>query len=166
PSREVPVVGVTGTNGKTTTTHLVAHLLERAGRPTGLIGTLTGVRTTPEAPDLQARLRELVDGGAVAVVMEVSSHALALHRVDGTRFELAVFTNLGRDHLDLHGTQERYFAAKALLFAPKLSERGLVNGDDVHGQLLADAAEIPTSMFRESDASDITVTAIGHSYTW
>ncbi|MCI3950310.1 MAG: UDP-N-acetylmuramyl-tripeptide synthetase, partial [Acidimicrobiales bacterium] len=116
PSAALPVVGVTGTNGKTTTTWLLQAVLEAAGRPTGLIGTLSGARTTPEAPDLQARLAELRDEGRRAVAMEVSSHALALHRVDGTRFAVAVFTNLGRDHLDFHDSLEDYFAAKARLF--------------------------------------------------
>ena len=127
PSRSLTVVGVTGTNGKTTTTSLIASILEAAGRSTGIIGTLTGKHTTPEAPDLQQRLADFLAAGKKAVVMEVSSHALQLHRVAGTRFELAVFTNLGRDHLDLHGTIERYFAAKALLFDPVLSARGIAN---------------------------------------
>ena len=118
PSTLLRVVGITGTNGKTTTSGLLASVLRAAGDPTGVIGTLSGAHTTPEAPELQARLAAMRDAGTRSVVMEVSSHALALHRVDGTRFDAAVFTNLGRDHLDLHGTVEDYFKAKAMLFEP------------------------------------------------
>ena len=142
PSRDLHVVGITGTNGKTTTTHLLAAILRAAGRPTGVIGTLSGTHTTPEAPELQARLAGFRDAGDRAVVMEVSSHALALHRVDGTRFAAAVFTNLGTDHLDLHGTAEEYFRAKARLFTPELAAVGVTNVDDAHGRLLLDAAPI------------------------
>src|SRR5207253_11432213 len=92
--------------------------LEAGGRPTPTIGTLTGERTTPEAPELQARLAALRGGGASAVAMEVSSHALAQHRVDAVWFAVAVFTNLSQDHLDFHGSMEEYFAAKASLFDP------------------------------------------------
>jgi UDP-N-acetylmuramoyl-L-alanyl-D-glutamate--2,6-diaminopimelate ligase len=155
PSATVPVVGVTGTNGKTTTTWLLRSVLEAAGRPTGLIGTLSGARTTPEAPDLQARLAELRDEGKRAVSMEVSSHALALHRVDGTRFAVAVFTNLGRDHLDFHESVEDYFAAKARLFAPELAAVAVVGLDDPHGRLLRDAARIPTVGYSLDDVDDL-----------
>jgi UDP-N-acetylmuramoyl-L-alanyl-D-glutamate--2,6-diaminopimelate ligase len=155
PSATLPVVGVTGTNGKTTTTWLLKAVLEAAGRPTGLIGTLSGARTTPEAPDLQARLAELRDEGARAVSMEVSSHALALHRVDGTRFAVAVFTNLGRDHLDFHHSLEDYFAAKARLFTPELAEVAVVGLDDAHGRLLRDAALIPTRGYSLDDVDDL-----------
>ncbi len=166
PSRSLTLVGVTGTNGKTTTTSLIAAILESAGIPTGVIGTLTGKHTTPEAPDLQAQLAGFLAAGKRAVAMEVSSHALALHRVEGTRFALAVFTNLGRDHLDLHGTMERYFAAKAELFRPSLSAQGVANVDDPHGQLLVDAASIPMTSFSHDDLIDLTVTPTGHAYTW
>ena len=120
----------------------LAAILRAAGDPTSVIGTLSGAYTTPEAPELQARLAELRDQGDRSVVMEVSSHALALHRVDGTRFDAAVFTNLGRDHLDLHGTVEEYFRAKALLFQPGRAVVGVVNVDDPHGRRLFDAAPI------------------------
>ena len=138
PSRALRVVGITGTNGKTTTTHLLAAILRAAGLPTTVLGTLSGAKTTPEAPELQQRLAAALDSGSEAVVMEVSSHALALHRVDGTRFAAAVFTNLGTDHLDLHGTVEAYFRAKARLFTPELSAIGVANADDPHGRLLLD----------------------------
>ncbi len=166
PSRALRVIGVTGTTGKTTTTHLVGAICEAAGWPADVIGTLTGQHTTPEAPDFQARLAAARDAGRLAVATEVSSHALALHRVDGTRFAVAVFTNLGRDHLDFHGSTERYFAAKARLFTPHLSERAVVNLDDVHGRLLADAATIPTIGFSQAALSDVTITSTSHAYDW
>lgn len=166
PCRDLTMVGVTGTNGKTTTTHLIAAILTSAGLPTGVIGTLSGVHTTPESPELQRRLAEIRDAGDAAVAMEVSSHALALHRVVGCRFDVGVFTNLGRDHLDFHGTVERYFAAKAALFTPELCAVGVVNADDVHGRLLIDAAPIPIVPFSLDELTDVVVTASQHSYTW
>ena len=166
PSRSLTLVGVTGTNGKTTTTSLVESILVADGRSTGVIGTLTGAHTTPESPDLQRQLAAFVADGATAVVMEVSSHALELQRVAGSHFDIAVFTNLGRDHLDLHGTQERYFAAKARLFQPDLSDLAVVNIDDPHGRLLMDVGAIPTEGFSRADVSDVEVSAVDHSYTW
>ncbi|MGH9119024.1 MAG: UDP-N-acetylmuramoyl-L-alanyl-D-glutamate--2,6-diaminopimelate ligase [Acidimicrobiales bacterium] len=166
PARSLDVVGVTGTGGKTTTIHLLGSILDAAGRPAGLIGTLTGARTTPEAPELQARLAGFRDEGKRAVAMEVSSHALAMHRVDGTRFELAVFTNLSRDHLDFHRSMEDYFAAKARLFTPELAARGLANLDDAHGRLLADAAVIPTVGYSMADAGDVRVGARESRLRW
>jgi len=166
PSESITIVGITGTNGKTTTSHLLAAILEHAGTPTAVFGTLSGRFTTPEAPELQRRLAEARDAGKGAVVMEVSSHALALHRVDGTRFAVAVFTNLGRDHYDFHGTEERYFAAKARLFTPELSDRGVVNLDDVHGRLLGDVASIPTEGFSEDHVTGVFADAVRHGYRW
>jgi UDP-N-acetylmuramoyl-L-alanyl-D-glutamate--2,6-diaminopimelate ligase len=166
PARRLTMLGVTGTNGKTTTTSLIAAVLSAAGMRTGTIGTLTGIHTTPESPDLQARLAEFVEQEMTAVVMEVSSHALALRRVIGCHFDLAVFTNLGRDHLDLHGTPEQYFAAKALLFRPDLADAAVVNIDDTHGRLLRDLGDVPTEGFSLADVSDVVVTATSHSYTW
>jgi UDP-N-acetylmuramoyl-L-alanyl-D-glutamate--2,6-diaminopimelate ligase len=166
PSRALTLVGVTGTNGKTTTTSLIVSILNAAGRRSGLIGTLTGTHTTPESSEIQARLAAFVDEGVTAVVMEVSSHALELQRIVGCHFDIAVFTNLGRDHLDLHGTQERYFAAKARLFQPELADRAVVNIDDPHGRLLMDVGAIPTEGFGLGDISDVDVSATQHSYTW
>ncbi len=166
PSRALTMVGVTGTNGKTTTSSLISSVLVAAGRTTGMIGTLTGAHTTPESPDLQARLAKFVEQGVTAVVIEVSSHALELQRVVGCHFDLAVFTNLGRDHLDLHGTHERYFAAKAKLFRPDLSDAAIVNIDDPHGRLLMDVGSIPTVGFGLSDIDGVTVSATHHSYSW
>jgi UDP-N-acetylmuramoyl-L-alanyl-D-glutamate--2,6-diaminopimelate ligase len=166
PSRALDVVGVTGTNGKTTTTHLLAAILEHAGRSTGVIGTLSGARTTPEAPELQARLAELRDEGRQAVAMEVSSHALALDRVAGTRFRVAVFTNLSRDHLDFHPTMEDYFAAKARLFEPRYAEAAVVNVDDTRGRLLVDAAAVPTTTYSLGDVDDLELGPTSSTGTW
>lgn len=133
PARELTTVGVTGTNGKTTVSQLVRSVLETDGRRTGALGTLAGARTTPEAPDLQRTLAGLAEEGCVAAVVEVSSHALTEHRVDGIRFDVAAFTNLSRDHLDHHGGMEAYFAAKASLFTPDRCARAVVFVDDPWG---------------------------------
>ncbi len=109
PSRDLEVVGVTGTNGKTSVIYLLEQILSRAGQAVESSGTLTGERTTPEAPDLQNRLALWRDNGIDSVVMEVSSHALSQHRVDGTEFSAVAFTNLSRDHLDYHKSMEEYF---------------------------------------------------------
>jgi UDP-N-acetylmuramoyl-L-alanyl-D-glutamate--2,6-diaminopimelate ligase len=166
PSDQLTVVGVTGTNGKTTTTYLLASIFEAAGWSAGIVGTLSAALTTPEAPELQTALAAFRDEGKRAVAMEVSSHALELHRVDGTRFTSAVFTNLGRDHLDLHGSEERYFAAKARLFEPQFTALGIVNLDDVRGRLLADVATIALVGFGHADAIDLVVGADRHAFRW
>ncbi len=165
PSRQLRVVGITGTNGKTTTAYLLRAIFEAAGQRSGLLGTVIysvggedreATRTTPAAPDLQKLLREMVDNGCAAAVMEVSSHALALKRVDGMRFAAGVFSNLTRDHLDFHGDMESYFAAKRRLFemlpdgAP-----GVVNVDDPKGQVLAGIARRPVTYALRS-AADVT----------
>lgn len=166
PSRSLSVVGITGTNGKTTTTHLLGAIFEAAGMPNGVIGTLTGVRTTPEAPELQKQLAELVANGATAVAMEVSSHALDQHRVDGTWFTAAVFTNLSRDHLDHHGDMSHYFQAKARLFDPAFTALAVVNLDDPHGRLLSDASTVPVVGYSLDDATDLVITETGSTFTW
>jgi UDP-N-acetylmuramoyl-L-alanyl-D-glutamate--2,6-diaminopimelate ligase len=166
PSRAMSVVGVTGTNGKTTVTAMLQAVLSAAGRRCEVIGTLTGARTTPESTELQAQLAGFRDDGVDAVAMEVSSHALELHRVDGTWFSVAVFTNLGRDHLDFHRTEEAYFRAKARLFEPDRCARAVVNRDDAHGRLLLDAARVPTVAYSLGDASDVAVGAAGSTFTW
>lgn len=166
PCDSLLTVGVTGTNGKTTVSQLIGHVLRATGRRTEVFGTLSGRFTTPEAPTLQRALAECRDDGVAAVAMEVSSHALVYERVAGAHFDVSVFTNLGRDHLDLHGTVERYFAAKARLFEPRLSEVGVVNTDDVHGRLLFDTASISLVPFSADDASDVEIGATWHSYTW
>lgn len=143
PSEHLTMIGVTGTNGKTTVVHIVAAILESARRPTAVIGTLTGARTTPEAPDLQEQLASLLESGVGSVAMEVSSHALELHRVDGTRFTVAAFTNLSQDHLDFHGDLETYFAAKARLFSPAFCDLAVVNADDAWGKRLIEHVGVP-----------------------
>ena len=165
PSRRMTVVGITGTNGKTTTAYVLRSIFEAAGRRCGLIGTVTGrigeqqvaaTRTTPEAPDAQSAMRDMVDIGCEACVMEVSSHALALRRVDGTRFSAAVFTNLTRDHLDFHHDMEGYFAAKRRLFEMLPAEApALINADDPRAASLRDVARRPVTygMHREADVT-------------
>jgi UDP-N-acetylmuramoyl-L-alanyl-D-glutamate--2,6-diaminopimelate ligase len=166
PSSTMTVIGVTGTNGKTTTVHLLANAFAEAGRRVEVLGTLTGERTTPESPDLQATLAAWRDNGIDAVAMEVSSHALSLHRVDGTRFRVAVFTNLSRDHLDFHATMEAYFEAKAALFQPEFADRAVVNLDSPYGRLLDDSATIPTTGFSLEDLDDIEIGTNGSRFRW
>jgi UDP-N-acetylmuramoyl-L-alanyl-D-glutamate--2,6-diaminopimelate ligase len=160
PSAELTVVGITGTNGKTTTAYLIEAGLRAAGHITGLLGTvetrladevLPSVRTTPEAPELQALLAVARERGVTAVVMEVSSHALALGRVEGIRFAAGVFTNLGEDHLDFHADLDEYFAAKAKLFDGR-SERAVINVDDPAGRRLAGIDTITVSPSGAPDA--------------
>ena len=159
PSTRMHVVGITGTNGKTTTAHLLAEILRTHGWKTEVIGTLTGSRTTPESTDLQRLLSEFEGNGVEAVVMEVTSHALELYRVAGTSFEVSVFTNLSQDHLDFHLTMEKYFSAKAKLFTNEYSARGVVNRDDVHGQLLLDTMTIDSMSFGMSDVTHVHMDA-------
>ena len=177
PTTELALAGITGTNGKTTTTFLLRDILEGAGRQTGLIGTVMqivggveteAVRTTPEAIDLQSTFREMVDAGDSACVMEVSSHALALGRCDGVDFEVGVFTNLSQDHLDFHSDMEDYFGAKRLLFESRPGH-SVVNVDDEYGRRLA--AEFEAVSFsvegRQADyvASGIEFDPAGSRFT-
>ena len=170
PAAELLMIGITGTNGKTTTAYLLDAGLRATGATTGLIGTietrigdevLASVRTTPEAPDLQALLAVMLERGVGVGVMEVSSHALALGRVDGTTYDVAVFTNLSEDHLDFHADLEDYYAVKASLFTPGRSRSGVVNVDDEFGARLAREASVPvmtvspsggTAQWRVTDA--------------
>ncbi len=153
PTAELQVAGVTGTNGKTTTAFLMRSLLESDGRQSGLLGTVTSViggverpvqRTTPEAIELQRLFTEMLGQGDVACSMEVSSHALELHRADAIHFAVAIFTNLTQDHLDFHPTMEDYFLAKRRLFTDSRAERAVINLDDPYGRRLA--AELPDSI--------------------
>jgi UDP-N-acetylmuramoyl-L-alanyl-D-glutamate--2,6-diaminopimelate ligase len=177
PTEELRVVGVTGTNGKTTTAFLVREVLEAAGIRCGLLGTVRQViggaeeeaeRTTPEAIDLQATFRRMLEAGDRACAMEVSSHALALHRADAIHFEAAIFTNLTQDHLDFHGTMEEYFEAKRLLFemGPATS---IVNADDPYGRRLAGEFECVTFSATGADADfaarDVSCDATGARFT-
>lgn len=169
PSRQMDVVGVTGTSGKTTITHLLRSVLDAAGRSCGVIGTLSGARTTPEAPELQALLASEHDAGRDAVAMEVSSHGLELHRVDATRFSVAVFTNLSRDHLDFHLTMDAYFAAKARLFTPGFTDRAVVCTDDEWGRKLLEQLEkssVQAHACSIADARGLELRPAGARFTW
>jgi UDP-N-acetylmuramoyl-L-alanyl-D-glutamate--2,6-diaminopimelate ligase len=155
PSTEMKVIGITGTNGKTTTSYLVSAIFDAAGIATGLMGTVTyrigsraldATRTTPEAPELQAMMREMVDSGCGACVMEVSSHALALRRADGITFAAGVFTNLTRDHLDFHAGMDDYFAAKRRLFELLPHDApAVINIDDPRGASLVEISDRPVT---------------------
>ncbi len=177
PTREMKLAGITGTNGKTTTAFLLRDVLEYAGVPTGLMGTVKQVvggveedvvRTTAEAIDLQASFRRMLESGDEACVMEVSSHAMAMRRADAIEFDLAVFTNLTQDHLDFHSDMEDYFQAKRLLFAAG-PDAAVVNIDDEYGRRLA--SEFDCLTYSESgsaadfSAVDVSFDAAGASFT-
>jgi UDP-N-acetylmuramoyl-L-alanyl-D-glutamate--2,6-diaminopimelate ligase len=178
PSSRLRLIGVTGTSGKTTSTYLLESGLRAAGYQTGLIGgvetrigrdQLPSTLTTPEAPDLQALFAVMAERGVTAAAMEVSSHSLALGRVAGTSFDVAVFTNLSQDHLDFHDDLEDYFRAKASLFMPPVI--GVVNIDDKYGRRLASSALVPITTFsaagqHEADwrAADVRSGADGSTF--
>jgi UDP-N-acetylmuramoyl-L-alanyl-D-glutamate--2,6-diaminopimelate ligase len=180
PSGKLRLIGVTGTQGKTTTTRLAESALLDAGHRAGVIGTV-GTRigghdvktplTTPEAPDLHGLFARMVEEGTEACAMEVSSHALVMGRVDGVVFDVAVFLNLGRDHLDFHETVEDYYAAKADLFTPERARLGIVNIDDEHGRRLAAEARIPILTYALHDdtadwrTTDVELRPDGSSFT-
>jgi UDP-N-acetylmuramoyl-L-alanyl-D-glutamate--2,6-diaminopimelate ligase len=177
PTRDLKVVGITGTNGKTTTAFLLREVIEAAGTQCGLLGTVKQVvgeveeeveRTTPEAIDLQRTFRRMVDGGDRACAMEVSSHALALHRCDAIHFDVALFTNLTQDHLDFHADMEDYFRSKRLLFEME-PETAIVNADDPYGKRLAQEFDCLTFSATAGDAdlqaSDVRLTARGAEFT-
>ena len=181
PAEHLLTLGVTGTNGKTTAVYLLDAGLRAARLATGLIGTietrigdtvLPSERTTPEATDLHALLATMVEQGVDAVAMEVSSHALALGRVGGVVFDVAMFTNLGSDHLDFHAGTEDYFRAKAALFGPGHARAAVVNIDDLYGRRLADRPSVPTTTYagsgdRTADwrAEDVTTGPSGSTFT-
>ena len=177
PTAELKVVGVTGTNGKTTTAYLIREILEAAGIQTGLMGTVKQVvggeeepveRTTPEGIDLQETFRRMIEGGDKACAMEVSSHAMVLHRADAIHFDVAVFTNLTQDHLDFHADMEDYFAAKRLLFEADPGVR-IVNVDDPYGRRLAEEFDCLTFSAEGADAdyraADVEFDAGGAAFT-
>ena len=178
PTAELWVAGVTGTNGKTTTAFLLREILESAAIQCGLLGTVKQVvgaveeeveRTTPEAIDLQATFRRMLEGGDRACAMEVSSHALALHRADAVHFEVALFTNLTQDHLDFHGGMEEYFLAKRKLFEIGSTRSAIVNVDDPYGRRLADDFECLTFSAEGAEADfsarDVSFDASGARFT-
>ena len=175
PAASLTLVGVTGTNGKTTVTYLLEGVFRAAGLVPGVIGT-TGLRidgepgplarTTPEAPDMQRLLARMAAAGVQAVAMEASSHALAQRRLDAVRVDLAMFTNLSQDHLDFHPTMEAYFEAKAALFTPAHAEAGIVNADDPWGRRLLGSPAIPLTTYgldvdADVRASDVVITDDG-----
>jgi UDP-N-acetylmuramoyl-L-alanyl-D-glutamate--2,6-diaminopimelate ligase len=180
PARALRLVAVTGTQGKTTATRLAEAGLQGSGTPAAVVGTV-GTRiggedvpstlTTPEAPDLHALFAVMRERGVRGCAMEVSSHALVMGRVDGVVFDVAVFTNLGRDHLDFHAGVEDYFAAKAGLFTPERARTGLVNVDDEYGRRLLTEARIPIRTFSSAGvdadwtARDIELAGSGSSFT-
>ncbi|MEI7887089.1 MAG: UDP-N-acetylmuramoyl-L-alanyl-D-glutamate--2,6-diaminopimelate ligase [Actinomycetes bacterium] len=166
PSEHLAVVGVTGTNGKTTVVSMIADVINHAGRIARSIGTLTSERTTPEAPELQRMLENMLNEGVTDVAMEVSSHALALHRVDEIQFAVGVFTNLGLDHMDFHATQEQYFSAKAKLFDPGRCRDAVVYLGDQHGRLLYEASGRTIIGVSLEDAAELIVTLSGSSFLW
>ncbi|HET9897211.1 MAG TPA: UDP-N-acetylmuramoyl-L-alanyl-D-glutamate--2,6-diaminopimelate ligase [Streptosporangiaceae bacterium] len=170
PSGRLLLIGVTGTSGKTTSTYLIESGFARAGHLTGLIGgvetRIGGIAesarlTTPEATELQAMFAVMAEQRVTAAVMEVSSHALALGRVAGTSYEVAVFTNLSQDHLDFHADMEGYFAAKAELFTPRYAKSGVVNIDDEYGRRLASKAQIPVTTYSVLGRADADWRAAG-----
>lgn len=175
PSRRLRVIGVTGTNGKTTTTHLIKAVLEQAGHKVGLIGTIHHLignevldthRTTPESLDLQRLLFLMAERGMEYAVMEVSSHAIALRRTIGTEYDVAVFTNLSRDHLDFHADLDEYAATKAKLFAEldpagaKPRKAAIINMDDARAPLMYDRARVPVIGYGIEGGTDLTARAV------
>jgi UDP-N-acetylmuramoyl-L-alanyl-D-glutamate--2,6-diaminopimelate ligase len=180
PSRSLAVAGVTGTNGKTTTSWIIRHLCDAVGRACGLIGTIEYVlpgfteaawRTTPESSELQQMLARMRDGGFRAASLEVSSHALVQQRVRGVEFDAAIFTNLSQEHLDYHGTMEEYFAAKALLFSQLASQkvkkgRAIINADDRYGHRLIDRVSgVPVITYGQGSNCDFRASDIAFSAT-
>lgn len=173
PSIHLPVVGVTGTNGKTTVTHLLGQIVDASGRTPGIVGTIGAriggieasvARTTPEASDLQRLLAEMIDAGVDVAAIEVSSHALSLHRVDAIRFRVAAFTNLMQDHLDYHGDMARYFAVKASLFTPDRADHAVIGVDDESGRSIAASTAVPTTTVAVDSDADITASSLEESF--
>ena len=180
PAADLRLVAVTGTAGKTTTTRLAEAALSGTGMLAAVVGTvgtringtdLPGTLTTPEAPDLHALFAVMRERQTRVCAMEVSSHALVMGRVDGVRYDVAAFTNLGRDHLDFHADMEDYYRAKATLFTPERARRGLVNVDDDYGRRLVEDSGIPVRTFSAQGsaadwtASDVVTEATGSRFT-
>ena len=169
PSKSLEVIGITGTNGKTTTSYLVESVLSRTNRNVGLIGTIESrfaglnrpsIYTTPEAPDLHRLLADMLHDGTESVVMEVSSHGIDQHRIDSMRFEVAVFTNLSPEHLDYHGTMEQYYYTKARLFVPTLTNLAVIGTDTEWGQRLASQVAVEHVTYGPGPENDFIVSDI------
>ena len=171
PQLRCELVGVTGTNGKTSVTTIVSDLARAISWNGANIGTLTNERTTPAAPELMRSLKSIVDSFDVSksrsiVALEVSSHAIDQARVDGLTFAVVAFTNLSHDHLDYHGSMDEYFAVKSKLFTREFSQRCVIWCDDPYGQRLAKETELAVSEVHQSDASEIVQTLTGTTFFW
>ena len=171
PQLRCELVGVTGTNGKTSVTTIVGDLARAISWNGGNIGTLTNERTTPDAPELMRSLKAIVDGfdpsmPRSVVALEVSSHAIDQARVEGLAFAVVAFTNLSHDHLDYHGSMDEYFAVKARLFTREFAQRCVIWCDDSYGQRLAKETQLAVSEVRRSDASEIVQTLTGTTFFW
>lgn len=167
PGRKLKLIGITGTKGKTTTAHMIRDILLASGKKTGMIGTIYNTygkvqiessRTSPESLDLQKLLKDMVDSGIEYVVMEVSSHALALNRVYGLKYIISVFTNLSQEHLDFHKTMDNYLEAKAKLF--NISDFALINGDDIYASKLEKMINCKKATFGLDNEVNLTATNI------
>ena len=179
PTLGLPLIGITGTNGKTTTTYLIEAILKAAGSAPAVLGTISyrfgataieASHTTPESTELQAAFRSLADAGARSFVMEVSSHALEQKRVDGCHFDVGIFSNLTRDHLDYHNTMESYLESKCRLFtdllhptATKPQRRAAINMDDPYGAVIARRAGCPVITYGIEYKGDVQVTNLSSS---
>jgi UDP-N-acetylmuramoyl-L-alanyl-D-glutamate--2,6-diaminopimelate ligase len=171
PETKTKLVGVTGTNGKTSVTTILASLARTLGWNAASIGTLTNERTTPAGPELYRTLAQLVAGfdpeeHKSVVALEVSSHAIAQRRVDGLRFCVAAFTNLSHDHLDYHGTMEEYFLTKARLFQSEYAKHAVIWVDDPYGQRLSELTDLPLTRVSRSDASEVVSSLRGSTFFW
>jgi UDP-N-acetylmuramoyl-L-alanyl-D-glutamate--2,6-diaminopimelate ligase len=171
PEARVKLVGVTGTNGKTSVSSIVSSLATALSWNAASIGTLTNERTTPAAPELYRTFASIVEGfdpgnSKSLIALEVSSHALEQHRVDGLRFCVAAFTNLSHDHLDYHGTMERYFEAKASLFTNEYAKRAVIWMDDEYGRRLAASTALPVTPVSRGDANEVVSTLRGSTFFW
>jgi UDP-N-acetylmuramoyl-L-alanyl-D-glutamate--2,6-diaminopimelate ligase len=171
PETKTKLVGVTGTNGKTSVTTILASLARTLGWNAASIGTLTNERTTPAGPELYRTLAQLVAGfdpeeHRSVVALEVSSHAIAQRRVDGLRFCVAAFTNLSHDHLDYHGTMEEYFLTKARLFQSEYAKHAVIWVDDPYGQRLSELTDLPLTRVSRSDASEVVSSLRGSTFFW
>lgn len=171
PEAAAKLVGVTGTNGKTSVTTIVSSLARALEWNAGSIGTLTGQRTTPPPPELFRNLAALVAGfdpsrHPSVIAMEVSSHAIDQRRVEGLRFCVAAFTNLGHEHLDYHRSMEEYFAVKASLFTPEWAKRAVIWVDDDYGRRLSGLTSLPVTEVSRADASDVTCSLAGSTFFW